>query len=189
MKINRDIIYITIIVGLIASLAQLWFSLKIEPAWQAEQAREIKVYYNRDTQMNELITDEIISAEKFVYFSIYTFTRADIKDALLSAKLRGLDVRGIIDKEQIEKIDQQAKIYKELQEAGIPIGFQDHSAIMHTKILITDKAYASGSFNWTASATDSNDEVLEVGRDSETYKQYLHIMQELFRRYPPKLQQ
>ena len=187
LKINRDLIYLTIIVALVASLAQLWFSLKIEPAWQEQQARQVEVYYNRDIEMNKLITEQILAADQYVYFSIYTFTRADIKDALLGAKLRGLDVKGIMDIKQTSQIDLQEKIYKELIQAGIPIGFQDHSSIMHTKILVTDKAYISGSFNWTASATDSNDEVLEVGQDESIRKQYLHILQELFRRYPPHL--
>ncbi len=185
-KINRDIIYITIIVGLIAALAQLYYSFHIEPDMIRNEQREVNVYYNRDIQANTVVVDEILRADRFVYFSIYTFTRTDIKDALLGAKMRGLDVMGIMDREQIAKIDEQKEIYQELRQAGIPIGTQDHSAIMHTKVLVTDKAYISGSFNWTSSATNLNDEVLEVGYDQSIRSQYERIMRELFRRYPPK---
>jgi phosphatidylserine/phosphatidylglycerophosphate/cardiolipin synthase-like enzyme len=185
MKINRDIIYLTIIVGLIAALTQLYFSFHVEPALQQAERRKVEVYYNRDVEMNKLIVNEILNADKFVYFSIYTFTRTDIKDALLGAKLRGLDVKGIMDREQNARIDEQDKIYKELLVAGIPVGIQDHSSIMHTKILVTDKAYVAGSFNWTSSATNLNDEVLEIGYDESIRKQYEHIIKELFRRYPP----
>jgi phosphatidylserine/phosphatidylglycerophosphate/cardiolipin synthase-like enzyme len=51
------------------------------------------------------------------------------------------------------------------------------------KAVVTDKAYASGSFNWTSAATNLNDEVLEVGRDENIRKQYQHILEELFSRY------
>lgn len=186
MKLNKDLIYLTVIVGLIALSAQFYYSFHIEPVIQTLPTNNVTVYYNKDTQANQQIIDQIQQADKFVYFAIYTFTRSDIKDALLGAKYRGLDVKGVLDKEQSQKIDQQRAIIKELQTAGIPTAFQTHSAIMHMKMVVTDKSYASGSYNWTASATDSNDEVLEVGTDESIRKQYLKVIQELFNNYPPQ---
>ena len=107
----------------------------------------------------------------------------DIKDALLAAKYRGLEVKGITDRKQVAEVDQQKQIIKELREAGIPVFEQDHMGIMHTKLMVTDKAYASGSYNWTAAATNLNDEVLEVGKDESIRKQYLNIFNELWARY------
>lgn len=184
MKLNKDLIYLTIIVGLIALSAQFYFSFQVQPALEAQQQRAVKVYYNRDVQANQVIIDQIQQAEQYVYFAIYTFTRSDIKDALLAAKYRGLEVRGVVDKEQSQKIDDQRAIVKELQSSGIPISFQDHSAIMHLKLLVTDKSYVSGSYNWTASATDKNDEVIEVGNDESIRNQYLQVLKEIFTNYP-----
>ncbi len=186
MKLNKDLIYITIIVGLIALAAQFYYSFHIEPTIQSLPTSETKVYYNRDTQANQQVIDQIQQADKFVYFAIYTFTRSDIKDALLAAKYRGLDVKGVLDKEQSQSIDSQRAIVKELQGAKIPIAFQSHSAIMHMKLVVTDKSYLSGSYNWTASATDKNDEVFEVGTNNDIRKQYLKVIQELFTNYPPQ---
>ncbi len=186
MKLNKDLIYITIIVGLIALSSQFYFSFHVQPAIEANKNKEVNIYYNRDIAANQLVIDQIQQAEKFVYFAIYTFTRSDIKDALIGAKYRGLEVKGVIDKEQSLKIDDQRSIVKELQAAGIPIAFQDHSAIMHLKVIVTDKSYTSGSYNWTASATDKNDEILEVGKDENLRKQYLKVINELFINYPPK---
>ncbi|QQS22695.1 phospholipase D family protein [bacterium] len=187
LKFNRDIIYITIIVALVAGLAQLYFSLNFQPAWEDHRAREVKVYYSKEVAANELLIDQILNAKKYVHFSIYTFTMPDIKDALIAAKYRGLEVKGIIDKEQTDKIDAQKAIVKELRAAGIPIGFQDHSAIMHLKVLVTDQSYVSGSYNWTASATDKNDEVIEVSRDPELRIQYQKLLNKMFALYPPQL--
>lgn len=184
MKINKDIIYLTLIVALIAACAQLFFSFRIQPAIEEQQTREVNVYYSKDIQANEKIIDEIRSADKFVYFAIYTFTKPDIKDALIGAKYRGLEVKGLIDKEQTDKVESQKDVIKELQQAGIPLAFDDHSAIMHLKVLVTDKSYVSGSFNWTKSATDSNDEVIEIGYDESIRKQYETLMRSLFVKYP-----
>jgi phosphatidylserine/phosphatidylglycerophosphate/cardiolipin synthase-like enzyme len=54
---------------------------------------------------------------------------------------------------------------------------------MHIKALVTDKAYISGSYNWTQAATTLNDEVLEIGRDEGMRKQYERIMKEVIGRY------
>lgn len=186
IKINHHLIYFTIIIALVAALAQLFFSFKVEPYFAEREARQVNVYYNKDITANEMIVDQIYQADRFVYFAIYTFTRTDIKDALIIAKNRGLDVQGIIDKQQTAKIDAQKEIVQELQDAGIKIGFQDHDAIMHLKTLVTDKSYVSGSYNWTASATDSNDEILEIGRDEDLRIKYQHVLAELFDRYPPR---
>jgi phosphatidylserine/phosphatidylglycerophosphate/cardiolipin synthase-like enzyme len=180
MRLTRDGIYVVIIILLLALCGQFYYSYTYLP----HQERDIQVYYNKDIEANKKIIDVIRDADQYVYFAIYTFTRADIKDALLGAKHRGLNVRGVVDKEQIAKIDDQRKIAQELRDAGIPISVQSHSAIMHLKTIVTEKAYVSGSYNWTASATNSNDEVLEIGRDEAVRKQYERVLQELFQRYP-----
>ena len=179
MKPSRDFIYLAIIILLLASLGQLLYSYKYVPYTE----RKVKVYYNQDIQANRKVIETIQEADKFVYFAIYTFSRLDIKDALLGAKHRGLDVRGITDRDQLEKIELQGKIIKELRDAGIPIATQDHSAIMHLKTVVTDKAYVSGSYNWTAAATSLNDEVIEVGHDEGIRKQYEGVLLKILDKY------
>ncbi len=177
MKNKRDVVYLIIIIFLIGLCAQLYYSFRYLPAHQ------ISVYYNQDHPLNTEIINEIRDADKFVYFSVYTFTRADIKDALLAAKYRGLKVIGLTDKDQYSQLDQQKKLIQELEKNGIPVYQQNHAGIMHTKVLVTDKAYASGSYNWTAAATDLNDEVLEVGHDQTLRQKYESILEEMFKKY------
>lgn len=186
-KLNRDFIYLTIIVALLAGSAQLYFSLRLQPSWETNKAREVSIYYSKETPANQLVIDEILAAKEYVYFSIYTFTMSDIKDALIGAKYRGLEVRGIIDRAQTDKIDEQRTIVRELRASGIPIGMQDHSGIMHLKVLVTDRAYVSGSYNWTASATDKNDEIIEVGRDADLKAKHQEVLEKMFRAYPQSL--
>ncbi len=177
MKVTKEKIHLTIIVLLVALSAQFYFSYQYQPAHQVE------VYYNRNQQLNLEIINLIRDADRFVYFAIYTFTRTDIKDALLAAKYRGLEVKGITDRNQTGSLESQNKIITELKKEGITVYEQDHSAIMHLKTVVTEKAYASGSFNWTSSATNLNDEVLEVGRDENIRKKYQNILKDLFDRY------
>ncbi len=180
MKLKRDFIYIILIALLLATIGQLVYSYKYIPHKQ----REVAVYYNRDVEANREIIKTIQNANQFVYFAVYTFTRNDLKDALLGAKHRGLDVQGITDKDQLVKIELQGKIIKELREAGIPVSTQDHLGIMHLKTVVTDTGYVSGSYNWTAAATNMNDEVIEVGTDEALRSQYEKVLRKLLTKYP-----
>jgi phosphatidylserine/phosphatidylglycerophosphate/cardiolipin synthase-like enzyme len=174
---TKEKIYIGVIILLIATSAQFYYSYRYQPAHQ------IEVYYNQEHALNLEVINAIRDADKFVYFAVYTFTRQDIKEALLAAKYRGLDVVGITDRNQYTAASGQKGIVDELRKAGVPVYVQDHTAIMHMKALVTEKAYLSGSFNWTSAATNLNDEVLEVGHDEGIRQQYQNILQELFKRY------
>lgn len=181
MKITKDFIYISIIALLVAFSGQLIYSYKYVPY----RERQVQVFYNRDVQANREIIKTIQQADQYVYFAVYTFTRADIKDALIGAKHRGLEVLGVTDKTQIERIDSQGKIIRELRKEGIPVATQDHLGIMHLKTVVTDKGYVSGSYNWTASATTLNDEVIEVGSDEGIRSQYERVLKQLLAKYTP----
>ena len=176
---TKEKIYILVIALLIATAGQFYYSFRYLPKYE----RQISVYYNQERELNKEIISEIRDADKFVYFAVYTFTRADIKDALLAAKYRGLKIVGLTDREQYEKLEPQQKIIDELKKAGIPVYTQDHSGIMHLKVLVTEKAYASGSYNWTAAATNLNDEVLEVGRDEPLRQTFQTILEKMFAKY------
>jgi len=140
-------------------------------------ARDFTVLYSLDKKQNDqALVDTIDGAEKYVYFAIYEFTKENIVGALIRAKQRGLEVRGIMDAGQSQNAA-QAHIVSELKNAGIPLEFQKHEkGIMHMKVLVTDHAYALGSYNWTGSATTLNDEILEIGTAEPLREEYLDIV-------------
>jgi hypothetical protein len=140
---------------------------------------QFKVVYSLDKRQNDQeIVRLVNSADKYVYFAIYFFTKDDIADALIRAKKRGLDVQGITD--AAASRDSNKDIVGRLRSAGIVVETQKHQdGIMHMKVLVTDKAYASGSYNWTASATEANDEILEIGTNGSLRKRYLDIIKRI----------
>jgi len=141
---------------------------------------EPTVLYSLDAKHNDLaIIQAIDDADQYAYFAVYTFTETDIADALIQAKQRGIDVRGITDRDQ-SAIPEEAAVLRKLRAAGISVETQKHpDGIMHMKLLVTDQAYAVGSYNWTWSATNVNDEVLEIGTDSTVREDYLAIVKKV----------
>lgn len=152
----------------------------------APAAGSVRVLYSLDQKQNDKELIALIDAAKTkAYFAIYEFTLKDVADALVAAKRRGVDVRGLVDSgEAASSYDQP--IIKELVAAGIPVETERHAAgngIMHIKALVTDSAYAIGSYNWTGSATTENDELLEIGTDPALRQTYEGILTRLFAAY------
>ncbi|HVM59168.1 MAG TPA: phospholipase D-like domain-containing protein [Candidatus Paceibacterota bacterium] len=145
-----------------------------------------RVIYSLDRKQNDKeIIALIENAKTHVYFAMYEFTLKDVADALVAAKQRGLDVRGLVDAgESANSYD--APLIRELVAAGIPVETEKHAdgnGIMHIKAIVTDSAYALGSYNWTGSATTENDELLEIGTDPALVATYEGILQKLFAAY------
>ena len=152
----------------------------------APEKNSVRVVYSLDQKQNdkELIT-LINEAEDYIYFAIYTFTLPNVADALVEAKKRGVNVRGIVDSGQASD-SYGAPIVAILLNAGIPVVTEKHATgngIMHIKLLVTEQAYAVGSYNWTKSATTINDEILEIGTDKALRQTYENILTKLLNAY------
>ncbi len=152
-------------------------------ALRANAYAQTKVYYSLDGQADRALVSTIQNAKQYVYFAVYTLTKENIANALIAAKIRGLDVRGILDANQIT-LAQEKPWVKKFRMYGIQLKTPlKEEGLMHLKMLVTDKQYASGSFNWTVSAATLNDDVLEIGQVQGIHDQYLNIFKKLFAKY------
>ncbi len=146
----------------------------------------VRVIYNLDKKRNDReIIALIEAAKKQIDFAIYAFTLRDIADALVAAKRRGVAVRGLVDARQ-SLSGYEAPILAELRGAGIPVELARHAdgnGIMHIKAIVTDSAYAVGSYNWTGSGTRENDELLEIGTEPALVAAYRRILERLLAMY------
>jgi hypothetical protein len=152
----------------------------------APPAGTTRVVYSLDQKQNDKEIIALIDAAKsHIDFAIYEFTLKDIADALVVAKKRGVVVRGLVDSgEAANSYDKP--IINELTSAGISVVTEKHASgngIMHIKAIVTDSAYAIGSYNWTSSATNINDEILEIGTDPTLRQTYEDILKRLLDAY------
>ena len=155
-------------------------------ALSAPDAHTVRILYSLDQKQNDQELISLIDAAKaHVYFAIYEFTLTDVAKALVRAKQRGVDVRGLVDRKESSS-SYDAPAISLLTDAGIPVETQKHASgtgIMHIKALVTENAYAIGSYNWTRSATTVNDEVLEIGTDPDIVQSYATLLERLFTKY------
>jgi phosphatidylserine/phosphatidylglycerophosphate/cardiolipin synthase-like enzyme len=120
----------------------------------------------------QLLIDVINSSKKTLDIAIYSLTDVDVLAAIKDAKKRGVSVRIITDKTQAGG-KSQTEALKILGSAGIPTKINSHSGLMHIKMTIADNNVATtGSFNYSASASETNDEILMVIRNKDVAKNF-----------------
>ena len=97
---------------------------------------------------------------------ICVFTIADdrLTDAILECHARGVQVRVVSDNDK--QHDSGSDIAR-LRAGGVAVRLDDSPYHMHHKFALFDgRLLANGSFNWTRSATEKNDENLVVTDDA-----------------------
>jgi len=124
-----------------------------------------EVYFSLLDNPQKEIIKNINQAEAFVNIAMYIFTDREITIPLVKARERGVKVRLYLDKDQVEYQYSQSRF---LAQKGIKIRISSNNYIMHHKFAIIDnRLLLTGSYNWTFSANNRNDENLMVIDDPE----------------------
>lgn len=140
----RFLLLVLVLVGLVAGTAYGGISVFFSPHGGCDQA----------------IIQLARSAQMYLHAACYKFSLDSVADELIAAPKRGVTVRVILDRTEA---DQTWCPATRLAAAGIAVPVNSHSGLMHHKFLVADgKSVASGSFNWTKAAVQTNDENLVV---------------------------
>jgi phosphatidylserine/phosphatidylglycerophosphate/cardiolipin synthase-like enzyme len=123
---------------------------------------------------DEPITDEIVqrleAAQQSIEVMAFAFTSDPVADQLIAAKDRGLPVRVVMESRNAKGTGSEMV---KLREAGVDIHSDGNCYIMHHKtIIIDDHLVITGSFNFTRSAQDQNDENVLIIDDASVAARY-----------------
>ena len=130
------------------------------------------------------IRELLVGARRAVDVCVFTVTDNRISRELLSCHERGVAVRVITDDAKAWDPGSDTLAFRD---AGIPVVVDESSAHMHHKFALFDRrVVATGSFNWTRSASEENQENLVVcdhpplvGRFQEEFEQLWGSMRRL----------
>ena len=136
-----------------------------------------EVYFSLYDNPQKEIIKNINQAEAFINIAMYIFTDREIALPLIKALERGVKVRLYLDKEQVDYKYSQSRF---LVQKGIKVRISTNNYIMHNKFAIIDNCLLlTGSYNWTFSANNRNDENLMVVDDPEIIEifqnQFVHL--------------
>ncbi len=124
-----------------------------------------EVYFSLYDNPQKEIIKNINQAQAFINIAMYIFTDREIALPLVKARERGVKVRLYLDKDQVDYQYSQSRF---LVQKGIKTGISSNNYIMHHKFAVIDnRILLTGSYNWTFSANNRNDENLMVIDDPE----------------------
>lgn len=124
----------------------------------------VDVAFSPEGGITNMIVKELGSAKKSIQVQAYSFTSPEIIHALIDAKKRGVDVRIIIDKSNVNGEDssrgqKEKELLDSIVNSGIAMKVDYDFQIAHSKIMIVDGVdVITGSFNFTYSAEHNNAE-------------------------------
>lgn len=105
----------------------------------------------------------------------------ELLDAIIAAKARSVDIKVILDKDDVgdpylsREINMEA--FKILDDAGIAVIFDEANELMHAKTLVVDEQYVIvGSHNWTGGSFHHYEDIsilLESKDLSSSYKNWI----------------
>jgi len=137
--------------------------------------------------VEDVVAGELALAMDTVQVAIYTFTNTEIHDALFdAAAVRGVQVQVCADAGQSYTLSDQYDLLRSLRDdAGIPVRVANGAGggIMHHKYTVIDgRTVLTGSFNYTRSANETNDENLVVLTSPQLASDFQAAYQELWSR-------
>jgi phosphatidylserine/phosphatidylglycerophosphate/cardiolipin synthase-like enzyme len=130
----------------------------------------VQVVFTPGDDAAGLIVQALDGAKKQVLVQSYSFTSRPIAQALIAAKLRGVDVQLIADREQASRMERNR--VAEIAGGGVPTFLDGEHQSAHNKVMVIDNGTANatvitGSYNFTNAAQFKNAENLLIIRGNK----------------------
>ena len=118
---------------------------------------DIKNYFSPDDGVLNVLAPLLNSAQESIYFLAFSFTSNELGDIVRKKAEAGLTVQGVMDEEQVKT--NQGTEYDPFLQAGLDVRMDGIDGLMHHKVFIIDeKIVVLGSYNFSQSAEERNDE-------------------------------
>ncbi len=172
---------------IIDSATQPSFSLtEIQiPAGYGYSMGSIEIYFTNPSSslsaqetggVDQFLANAIDSAKLSVDVAIYSLSLNSVRNALLNAHDRGVQVRMVMESDNLERTDPQI-----LKDAGIPILGDRREGLMHNKFIVIDESEVwTGSMNFTDSGTYEDNNVVMRIRSVKIAENFSKEFEEMF---------
>ncbi len=147
------------------------------PQTVAEVAPD-RAYFSPGDDCLRAIGNLLRRSSETIDICVFTITDDRISDAILQANRAGTKIRIITDNDKAE--DRGSDVGR-LERAGIEVRVDRTDNHMHHKFALFDgKAVLTGSYNWTRSAEQYNEENIIVSHDSRLVRAFIKQFEKLW---------
>ncbi len=141
---------------------------------------ELDVYFSPDDHVLSGLYNVLSKAEKSIYFLAYSFTTNELGDIVRQKAADGLTVKGVMDEEQIAS--NTGTEFDPFRQAGLDVLRDGNEGLMHHKVFIVDeKIVAFGSYNFSKSAEEKNDENFIIVYNQQIAEQFMQEFQRVYK--------
>ncbi len=143
----------------------------------------VETAFSPDDNVAARIQRSLDRAERQIEIMAFVFTSDPLTEAVLAAHQRGVQVRGVFEAARIGDLGSDVE---RLRAAGLPIRLDTNPNTMHHKaILIDGRVVITGSYNFTRSAEERNDENLLIIDSEKINRVYLDQFEALYQAAVP----
>jgi len=155
--------------------------MKVFVPRQERDRKPPEVFFSPGDSCRERILSLLRAARKSVDICVFTITDDTITREILASHSRGMKIRVITDDETSLHRGSDTHL---LEEAGIPLLFDDDEQHMHNKFAVFDgKVVCTGSYNWTRKAATHNMENILVVYDPSICDNFSREFETLWKRF------
>jgi len=145
---------------------------------------KVEVYFSPQDKPSIRIIQLIQNAQKYIYIPTFLITHKNITEELINAKLRGVDVRVIIDANSTSTKNTKHAI---LRENKILLKTENYAGKVHSKtMIIDDEILVLGSMNFSNSGDNKNDENVLIIKNPKLAKAHKDFFLYLWTLIPNK---
>ena len=139
---------------------------------------QVEVYFSPDDGVEDRIDEVLRRAAKSIDFIVYSFTSDVLSETMLARARAGVEVRGVIERDQASN---PGGDYERLHRAGLDVRLDSNPRNMHHKVIIVDDSIViTGSYNFSRSAEEHNDENVLILYDVRVSEEYLLEFKRIF---------
>ncbi len=137
-----------------------------------------RVCFSPGSECRDNIIGLIRSAKSNIDICVFTISDDRISKEIAQAFHRDIQVRVITDNDKV--YDRGSDIHY-LAELGVPVRVDISSSHMHHKFAIFDRrTLVNGSFNWTRSASQYNEENIVISYEAELLTRFANLFSDMW---------
>lgn len=139
---------------------------------QIQTLSGVFIHPTPDTKFLETLVDKIDKSQKKVYVEVYIFTEKRLREALIRAHKRGVDVKVLLEKNVYMAPQLNKEAFSLFQKAGINVSYGDSEdySLNHTKMMFIDDEFFVSTWNYSYSTFKYNREFFIYGTNWDLYQ-------------------
>lgn len=162
-----------------------WVIDTLRLAWPTPETKTpaAEAFFSPGEDCLEAIREGFDRARRRADVCVFTITDDRITTAMLEAHRRGVQLRVISDNDKSYDVGSDIE---RLTRAGIAVRIDRTEHHMHHKFAIFDgEVLLTGSYNWTRSAAQNNEENIVVTREGALVRGFSEEFERLWKRFAP----